>query len=61
MSEELLSNDRRMKNNLPPPGIEPLTSWTINTLTEHSATRTLSLLCCNRLLLAATFISEWEQ
>ena len=49
MSEELLSNDRRVEKHLTPPGFEQLTSRSITRCTDYSSARPLFLLCCNRL------------
>ena len=49
MSEELLSNYRRVQKHLTPPGLEQLTSRSITRCTTHSSVKPCFFLCCNRL------------
>ena len=52
MSEELLSNNRRLEKHFTPVGFEPLTSRSITKCTAHSAIRPSLLLYCNRLYIS---------
>ena len=52
MSEELLSNDRRVEKHLTPPGFEPLTTLFITICTADCAIWLLLLLWCNRLYIS---------
>ena len=52
VSEELLSNDRRVEKHLTPPGFVPLTSRFITICTSYCAILPLFLLCYNRLYIS---------
>ena len=60
MSEEFLSNDRRVEKH-DSTGIRTTDLPIDNQMHWSLGYHALFLLCCNRLLLATSFTSEWEQ
>ena len=52
MSEQLLSNDRRVETHFTPPGFQPLTSRLITLCTADCAISPFFLLCCYRVYIS---------